>query len=57
METARRLGVRAALTRGSMSVGRDDGGLPPQSVVQDETTILDESARLIDAYHERGDGA
>lgn len=57
VETARRLGVRAALTRGSMSVGRDDGGLPPQSVVQDEATILDESARLIDAYHQRGDGA
>ncbi|TFH87623.1 8-oxoguanine deaminase [Billgrantia azerbaijanica] len=55
--TARRLGVRAALTRGSMSVGRDDGGLPPQSVVQDEATILDESARLIDAYHQRGEGA
>ncbi|PRY71127.1 8-oxoguanine deaminase [Halomonas ventosae] len=57
VETARRLGVRAALTRGSMSVGRDDGGLPPQSVVQDEATILDESARLIDAHHQRGDGA
>ncbi|MFG6176234.1 8-oxoguanine deaminase [Halomonas sp. THAF12] len=57
VETAQRLGVRAALTRGSMSVGRDDGGLPPQSVVQDEATILDESARLIDAYHQRGDGA
>ncbi|MGQ7246361.1 8-oxoguanine deaminase [Halomonas sp. V046] len=57
VDTARRLKVRAALTRGSMSVGRDDGGLPPQSVVQDETTILDESARLIDAYHQRGEGA
>lgn len=57
VETARRLKVRAALTRGSMSVGRDDGGLPPQSVVQDEATILDESIRLIDAYHQRGEGA
>lgn len=57
VETARRLKVRAALTRGSMSVGREAGGLPPQSVVQDETTILDESMRLIDAYHERGEGA
>ncbi|WP_108449468.1 8-oxoguanine deaminase [Halomonas sp. BN3-1] len=57
VETARRLGVRAALTRGSMSVGRDQGGLPPQSVVQDEATILDESTRLIDAYHQRGEGA
>ncbi|PXX96661.1 8-oxoguanine deaminase [Halomonas sp. LBP4] len=57
VETARRLKVRAALTRGSMSVGREAGGLPPQSVVQDEVTILDESVRLIDAYHERGEGA
>ncbi|WP_163650544.1 8-oxoguanine deaminase [Modicisalibacter sp. 'Wilcox'] len=57
VETARRLGVRATLTRGSMSLGRDDGGLPPQSVVQDETTILDDSQRLIDRYHEPGDGA
>ncbi|MGF2687211.1 8-oxoguanine deaminase [Marinobacter sp. DUT-3] len=57
VETAQRLGVRAALTRGSMSVGRDDGGLPPQTVVQDEQTIVDDSQRLIDRYHQRADGA
>jgi 8-oxoguanine deaminase len=57
VETARRLGVRAALTRGSMSVGRDDGGLPPQSVVQDEQTIINDSQRLIDRYHQPEDGA
>lgn len=57
VETAQRLGVRAALTRGSMSVGREQGGLPPQSVVQDEQTIIDDSQRLIDRYHQRGDGA
>jgi len=57
VETARRLGVRAALTRGSMSVGRADGGLPPQSVVQDEQTIIDDSQRLIDRYHQPEDGA
>ncbi len=57
VETAQRLGVRAALTRGSMSVGRDDGGLPPQSVVQDEQTIVEDSQRLIDRYHQRADGA
>ncbi|GAA0237712.1 8-oxoguanine deaminase [Castellaniella daejeonensis] len=56
-QAARELGVRAALTRGSMSVGRDAGGLPPQSVVQDEQTILDDSERLIRQYHEREDGA
>src|SRR5690606_29255715 len=48
---------RAALTRGSMSVGRDEGGLPPQSVVQDEQTILDDSERLINRYHQRDEGA
>ncbi len=57
VEAAQALGVRAALTRGSMSVGRDAGGLPPQSVVQDEQTILDDSERLIRQYHERETGA
>ncbi|MGB3836544.1 8-oxoguanine deaminase [Castellaniella sp.] len=57
VEAARLVGVRAALTRGSMSVGRDEGGLPPQSVVQDEQTILDDSARVIKQYHQPGNGA
>ena len=49
---ARRLGIRVVLTRGSMNLSQRDGGLPPDSVVQDEDTILDDSARLIDRYHE-----
>ncbi|MGO2516292.1 MAG: amidohydrolase family protein, partial [Corynebacterium variabile] len=53
----RRLGMRATLTRGSMTLGQDDGGLPPQSVVQDLDTILADSRRLVDTYHERGAGA
>ncbi|HEU0196480.1 MAG TPA: 8-oxoguanine deaminase [Nevskiaceae bacterium] len=57
VEVARRLGMRVALTRGSMSVGRDAGGLPPDSVVQDEQTILDDSERLIRKYHDPADGA
>lgn len=57
VEAAERLGVRASLTRGSMSVGKDQGGLPPQSVVQDEATILKDSERLIERYHQRGEGA
>ncbi|HZU94618.1 MAG TPA: 8-oxoguanine deaminase, partial [Microbacterium sp.] len=53
----KKLGMRATLTRGSMSLGEDDGGLPPQQTVQDADTILADSERLIGAYHERGDGA
>ncbi|MGN7252302.1 8-oxoguanine deaminase [Arthrobacter sp. SAFR-014] len=53
----RRLGMRATLTRGSMTLGEDDGGLPPQSTVQAPETVLSDSERLIREYHERGDGA
>ncbi len=51
---ARRLGMRVVLTRGSMNLSQRDGGLPPDSVVQDEDTILADSVRLLDAYHEAG---
>ncbi|HEY3576032.1 MAG TPA: 8-oxoguanine deaminase [Arthrobacter sp.] len=53
----RRLGMRATLTRGSMTLGEDDGGLPPQSTVQAPEVVLADSERLIRGYHERGDGA
>lgn len=53
----RRLGMRATLTRGSMSLGQHDGGLPPQTTVQTPDVILADSERLIGKYHERGDGA
>ena len=49
---AQRLGVRVVLTRGSMNLSQRDGGLPPDSVIQDEDTILADSARLIDHYHQ-----
>ena len=51
------LGVRVVLTRGSMSLSVEDGGLPPKSVVQDEETILADSERLIQRYHQTGPGA
>ena len=57
VEVARRLGVRVLLTRGSMTLGERDGGLPPQSTVQDPDVILADSERLITTYHERGPGA
>jgi 8-oxoguanine deaminase len=54
---ARRLGIRVLLTRGSMNLSRSDGGLPPDALVEDEDGILADSARLIAAYHERGEDA
>ncbi|KJQ55781.1 8-oxoguanine deaminase [Microbacterium sp. SA39] len=57
VDVVRGLGMRATLTRGSMSLGEDDGGLPPQRTVQDADVILADSERLIGAYHERGEGA
>lgn len=57
VEVARELGMRAVLTRGSMSVGEDDGGLPPQHTVQDPEVILADSERLVRTYHEPGEGA
>ncbi len=49
---AQGLGLRVVLTRGSMNLSQRDGGLPPDSVVQDEDTILADSERLIARYHD-----
>ena len=57
VEALRELGMRAMLTRGSMSLGQADGGLPPQQTVQQGEVILADSQRLIHDYHQRGDGA
>jgi len=55
VNVARKLGMRATFTRGSMSLGKDHGGLPPMSVVQSEQTIMDDSERLIKNYHQKDD--
>ncbi len=49
---ARDLGIRFHPTRGSMSRGRSQGGLPPDEVCQDEATILEDSRRLLREYHD-----
>ena len=54
---AKRLGLRVLLTRGSMNRSQRDGGLPPDSVVQDEDMILADSERTVKRFHERGEGA
>jgi len=57
VDVVRQLGMRAMLTRGSMSLGEKDGGLPPQHTVQTGEAIIRDSERLINQYHERDDGA
>lgn len=57
VDAVKRMGMRAMLTRGSMSLGEDEGGLPPRHTVQTGDVILKDSERLINTYHERGDGA
>ena len=52
-----KMGMRAILTRGSMDLSEEDGGLPPKSVVQDLDAILTDSERLIAAYHDPNPGA
>jgi cytosine/adenosine deaminase-related metal-dependent hydrolase len=54
---ARELGMRFHPTRGSMSLSVKDGGLPPDSVVQDDDEILADSERLVTLYHDRSPGA
>ena len=57
VEAARELGIRMTVTRGSMSLGQDDGGLPPQSVVQSGDRIMADSQRVASGFHEAGEGA
>ncbi len=54
IRAARDVGVRFHPTRGSMSLSKKDGGLPPDSVVQTDEEILLESERVIHQYHDRG---
>jgi cytosine/adenosine deaminase-related metal-dependent hydrolase len=49
---ASEMGVRFHAARGSMSVGESKGGLPPDNVVEDEASILCDSRRLIEQYHD-----
>ncbi|KWN97686.1 8-oxoguanine deaminase [Burkholderia ubonensis] len=51
---AQRIGMRFHASRGAMSVGQRDGGLPPDSVVEREPDILRDAQRLIETYHDDG---
>ncbi len=57
VEEAARIGLRVTLTRGSMDLSIEDGGLPPAAVVQDIGRILADSERVVARYHDPGPGA
>jgi 8-oxoguanine deaminase len=54
---AQEIGLRIQASRGSMSLGESQGGLPPDSVVDTEDSILKDSQRLIQKYHDAKPGA
>ena len=54
INSAAGMGIRFHPSRGSMSLSKDEGGLPPRGVTQDKDKILYESERVIDRYHDPG---
>ena len=52
IRATRDIGIRFHASRGSMSVGESQGGLPPDSLVEKEPDILKDSQRLIEQYHD-----
>ena len=57
IEAAQQIGMRFVATRGSMSVGQSQGGLPPDRVVEREDFILQDTQRLIEQYHDASHGS
>jgi 8-oxoguanine deaminase len=57
IHAAHDIGIRFTATRGSMSVGASQGGLPPDSVVENEDAILQDTQRVVQRYHDAGHGS
>lgn len=57
VEEARALGLRMTVTRGSMSLSQKDGGLPPDTIVQEDDTILADCERVLSQFHDTSEGA
>lgn len=54
---AREVGMRFHPTRGAMSIGISAGGLPPDSLVEAEAAILEDCIRVVDQFHDAGEGS
>jgi cytosine/adenosine deaminase-related metal-dependent hydrolase len=57
IQAARAIGLRFHPCRGAMDLGKSDGGLPPDDVVEDRDAILGACADAIDRFHDPGPGA
>ena len=57
IEAAQAIGMRFVATRGSMSVGQSQGGLPPDALVEREDLILKDTQRVIETWHDSRHGA
>ncbi|APG47552.1 8-oxoguanine deaminase [Phaeobacter porticola] len=57
IEAAGDIGLRFQPTRGAMSIGESAGGLPPDSLVEDERAILDDMIRVVDRFHDPAEGS
>ena len=57
IEGAAEVGLRFFPTRGSMSIGESDGGLPPDHLVEDEGSILNDCIRVIDRFHDASEAS
>ncbi|MFD0911540.1 8-oxoguanine deaminase [Ruegeria arenilitoris] len=54
---AAEVGLRFHPTRGAMSIGESDGGLPPDTLVEAEADILNDMIRVVDAFHDSSEGS
>ena len=57
IEGAAEVGLRFFPTRGAMSIGESDGGLPPDHLVEDEGSILNDCIRVIDRFHDASEAS